>query len=86
MDAISHWYWNYNSKFVVIETLKNSQFLTVIKKFKMIFSEYGIPNELITDNQPEFISQHLSIFSKSWDFKHQTISYHQSNGLVEISI
>ena len=52
----------------------------------MIFSEYGIPNELITDNQPEFISQHLNIFSKSWDFKHQTISYHQSNGLVEISI
>ena len=37
---------------------------------------------------PEFISHQFKLFSKVWDFKHQTISchYHQSNGLAERSV
>ena len=44
---------------------------TVINKCEKIFSQYGIPKELITDNGPEF----------------QGVSsqYHQSNGIVEQS-
>ena len=79
---------DYNSKFVAVENLNNSQSLTVINKCKKIFSQYGIPKELITDNRPEFTSHHFKKFTKSWDFKHQTVSphYHESNGLVERSI
>ena len=79
---------DYNSKFVAVENLNNSQSLTVINKCKKIFSRYGISKELITDNRPEFTSHHFKKFTKSWDFKHQTVSphYHQSYGLVERSI
>ena len=44
--------------------------------------------ELITDNRPQFTGHHFNKFSKSWDFKYQTVTphYHQSNGLVERSI
>ena len=79
---------DYNSKFVAVENLKNSQSLTVINKRKKIFWQYGIPKELITDNGSEFTSHHFKKISKSWGFKHQTMSphYHQSNGLVERSI
>ena len=54
-------------------------------KCKKIISQYGIPKELITDNGPEFTSHQIKKFSKSWNFKHQTVSPHdhQSNGLVE---
>ena len=46
-----------------------------------MYSQYGIPKELITDNEPEFTSHHFKKCSKSWNFKHQTVSphYHQSN-------
>ena len=79
---------DYNSKFVVVENLNNSQSLIVINKCKKIFLQYGTPKELITDNGPEFTSHHFKKFTKRWDFKHQTISshYHQSTGLVEPSI
>ena len=79
---------DYNSKFVAIENFKNSQSLTVINKCNKIFSQYGIPKELITDNGPEFTSHYFKNFSKSWDFQHQTVNphYHQSNGLAERSI
>ena len=67
---------DYNSKFVTVENLNNWQSLTVINKCKKIFSQYGIPKELITDNGPEFTSHHFKRFAKSWDFKHQTVSPH----------
>ena len=79
---------DYNSKFVAVENLNNLHSLTVINKCKKIFSQYGIPKELITDNRPEFTSHHFKKFAKSLDFKHQTVSphYHQSSSLVEPSI
>ena len=79
---------DYNSKFFAIKNLNNSQSLPVINKCKEIFSQYGIPKELITDSIPEFTSHHFKKFTKSWDFKHQTVSphNHQSNGLVDRSI
>ena len=78
---------DYNSKFVAVENLKNLQSLTVINKYKKMFSQYSIPKELITDNKPEFTSSHSKKFSKNWDFKHHTVSQSvSSNGFVEESI
>ena len=42
---------DYNSKLVAFKDLKNLLSLTTINKFKKIFSQYGIPEELITDNE-----------------------------------
>ena len=55
---------DYNSKFAAVENLNNSQSPTVINKCKKIFSEYGIPKELITDNGPEFTSHHFKEFTE----------------------
>ena len=76
---------NYYSKFIVIKTLKNLHSSTVINKCKKIFSQFGIPKELVTDNGPEFTSHYFKLLSRAWDFEHGTISphFHQSNGLVE---
>ena len=51
-----HYYFlevDYNSKFISTENLKNSQSRTIMNKCKKIFSQYGIPKELIPDNEPE---------------------------------
>ena len=79
---------DYNFKLFAVENLKNLQSLTVINKYNKIFSQYGISKELTIGNRPEFTSHHFKNFSKSWDFKQQTVSphYHQSNDLVEWSI
>ena len=65
--------------------IHNPLFLLTSEK---IFFLYCIPKELITDGGPDFTSQYFKKFSKSWDFKHQTVSpyYHQSKGLVQWSI
>ena len=67
---------DYYSKFTVIETLKNLQFSTIINKCKKIFSQFGIPKELVTDNGPKFSSHYFKSFSKTWDFEHRTSSPH----------
>ena len=61
---------------------------TVINKCKKVFSQFGIPKELITDNDPEFSGHKFRSLSKTWDIIHKTISphYYQSDGLTERSI
>ena len=75
----------YYSKLIIIETLEDLQSSTVINKCKKTFSQFGTPNELVTDNGPEFTSHYFKSFSRTWDFQHRTINlhFHQSNGLVE---
>ena len=53
-----------------------------------IFSKFGAPKELLTDNGPEFTSYYFKSFSRTRDFEHWTIRprFHQSNGLVERAI
>ena len=79
---------DFYSKFIVIETLKNLQSSTVINKCQKIFSQFGTPKELVTDNGPEFFSHYFKLFWRTWAFEHRTISphFHQLNGLVELSI
>ena len=62
--------------------------MSVITKLKTIFARHGIPQELFSDNGPEYIANEFTCFSKEWDFKHTTSSPHfaQSNGLVKRSI
>ena len=87
----SHYYLlivDYYSKFIVIENLRNPKSETSINKCKKVFSQFGIPKELITDNSSEFSSHKFRSFSKTWDILHKAISphYHQSNGLAERSV
>ena len=79
---------DYYLKFIAVKNLQNPLSETVINKCKKVFSQFGIPKELITDKDPEFSGHKFRSFSKTWDIVHKTISphYHQSNGLTERSI
>ena len=76
------------SGFYELNTLKTTTSQTVISKLRSHFARYGIPEELQTDNGPQYISQEFKEFSEQWNFKHITSSplFPQSNGLAENAV
>ena len=60
----------------------------VIEKLKKIFSRFGIPQNFVSDNGPQYASQDFTMFAKEYDFNHVTSSpkYPQSNGLAEKTV
>eukprot|EP00794_Sanderia_malayensis_P014552 gene14552-16054_t len=79
---------DYYSGYIEIERISDTTSPSVISKLKKIFARHGIPQELFSDNGPEYIANEFTCFSREWDFKHTTSSpyFAQSNGLVERSI
>ena len=79
---------DYYSNFREIDQLASTSASTVITKLKNHFARYGCPDTVISDNGPQFSSQEFVHFSKSWKFKHQTISPGNSkaNGKVEAAV
>lgn len=79
---------DYYSKFMEITPLNRLYSTNIIVALKMIFSRFGIPKRLVTDNGPQFTSEDFVNFSKSWEFEHVTSSPHypRSNGLVERNV
>ena len=57
----------------------------VIKELGLIFTEFGKPFILCSDNRPCYVSQEFQFFMKDWNIKSITSSpyFHQSNGLME---
>jgi transposase InsO family protein len=68
-----------------VSHLKNTTAATVIKFMKIQFSRRGIPDVLVSDNGPQFVSKELAEFPKDWEFQHVTSSpyYQNSNGKAE---
>lgn len=76
---------DYHSKFVEYALLPDTKSKTVIKHMKSIFARQGIPEEVVSDNGPQYSSEKFAEFARKWEFKHTTSSptYPQSNGLAE---
>ena len=57
----------------------------IISAFKSVFSRFGIPEILRTDNGPQFSSNEMTEFTSSYGIKHNTSSpyFPQSNGMAE---
>ena len=55
---------------------------------KAHFSRYGIPEQLVTDNGPQFSLSKFHHFTTKWDIQHATSSPHhpQSNGKTEAAV
>ena len=57
----------------------------VVKYMKSIFARHGIPQEIVSDNGPQYSSREFAQFAKQYGFVHNTSSpkYPQSNGETE---
>ena len=71
---------DYFSFFIWDRPLADMQSDTVILGLKMIFSENGSPEILITDNGRTFISEDFKQFAMEWSFLHKTSSPQYSKG------
>lgn len=79
---------DYYSKFIEVAYLNKTTSWDIITKMKNIFSRYGIPEEIRSDNGPQFSSEDFKDFSKEYGFIHAKSSpkFPQSNGQVERAV
>ena len=79
---------DYYSFWFGVELLKDTTSRAVITRMKSQFARYGVPEEVITDNSPQFRSKDFDAFVRSWSFTHTTSSpyFPQSNGMVERAV
>ena len=71
-----------------MDKLDNTHAETVILKSKQHFARYGIPDEVHSDNGPQFDCEAYANFAGEWKFLHNPSSpYHsQANGLAESAV
>ena len=74
-----------HSKWIEIELMNSTTAEATIVVLREWFSSYGLPEELVSDNGPQFISQEFAVFMKQNGIKHTlTPPYHPaSNGAAE---
>ena len=79
---------DYFSNYPEVSALPSTNAASVINVMKSVFARHGIPNEVFSDNGPQFASAEFERFAKNWDFVHTTSSpmFPQSNGRAEKSV
>ena len=76
---------DYTSQFPIVHKLNSMTTQHVINHFKLIFSEYGWPDTLVSDNVPCYASEAFTKIMQEYNVNHITSlpHYPQSNGLAE---
>ena len=76
---------DYTSRFPIVRELKSMSAQHVTEHFRLIFSEYGWPDTLVSDNGPCYVAETFTNLMKEYAVNHITSSPHypQSNGLAE---
>ena len=76
---------DYTSRYPVICKLTSMTAQNVIGNLKVIFSEYGWPDAIVSDNGPYYTAEAFTKTMQEYMVNHITSSPHypQSNGLVE---
>ena len=79
---------DYYSKWIEIAKLDDLTSNNIICHIKSQFARYGIPDELVSDSDHQYVSSAFKDFSRSYDFVHTTPSPHypQSNGEAERAV
>ena len=79
---------DYHSNFIEVERITNLTTSGMSKVLMTIFSRYGVPDQVMSDNGPQFSSAEFRSFATQWGFDHITSSprYPQSNGKVENAV
>ena len=78
----------YTSGFWEIDKLKSTRSTAVIYKLKSHFARFGIPDQLVSDNGPQFACDEFAKFTDSWDIEHFTSSpgHARANGKAEAAV
>ena len=73
---------DYFSRYPEVIKLKSTTSRGIIEAMKAVFSRYGIPQTVRSDNGPQYSSEEFSKFAAEYNFYHETSSPHfaQSNG------
>ena len=76
---------DYTTKFPVVCTLTDLTAHVVTEHMKAIFSEFGTPHSIVSDNGPCYAAQYLADAMAEWGVNHIKVSphHHQANGLAE---
>ena len=95
MVIASHWYISFQgayyllivdhtSRFPVVHKLSSMTGQHIANHYKLIFSEYGLPETLISNNGPCYTSEAFTGVMKAYSVNHITSSLHylQSDGLA----
>ena len=71
-----------------MDSLSSETCKSVIRILMAIFSRSGVPDTLVTDNEPCFDSSEFPKFEDQWNFQHVTSipRYPQSNGKAENAV
>ena len=79
---------DYYSNFIEIDNINRATSQSLCKSLKSMFSRYGVPDIVISDNGPQFAAAEFSEFANKGAFKHDTSSPHypQSNGKAENAV
>ena len=76
---------DYTSRFPIVREIKSMSAQHIAEHFRLIFSEYGWPDTLVSDNGPCYVAKMFTTLMKEYAVNHITSSPHypQSNGLAE---
>ena len=76
---------NYTSRFPIVHMLTSTMAQQVASQMKLIFSEYGWPETIVSDNGPCYSAETFTNLMIDYSVNHITSSLHypQSNGLAE---
>ena len=76
------------SKWIEVCAVKSTKLDVVMRCLRSLFARFGLPNTLVSDNGPYFVSAELEEFLERNGIQHVTASpYHpSSNGLAERAV
>ena len=77
VDAYSEW--------PLVATMQSTTIAKTIEVLRQMFSLYGLPEQIVSDNGPQFTSEEFAVFLKINGIKHtRSAPYHlATNGLAE---
>ena len=79
---------DYFSHYIEIAQQDRPNALEVIMRMKSIFARHGIPEVVVSDNEPQYSYEAFKEFASDFQFRHDTSSpyYPQGNGEAERAV
>ena len=73
------------SKWLEVIPMKVGTALTTVQQLRVVFARFGVPESVVTDNGPQFITPQFEQFCQKNGIQHIRVAPHHpaSNGLAE---